>query len=30
MINIYDYGPYISITSLLSGSILEIAQYAAS
>ena len=30
MINIYDYDPYISITSLLSGSILEIAQYAAS
>ena len=30
MINVYDYGPYISITSLLSGSILEIIQYSIS
>ena len=30
MINIYDYGPYISITSLLSGSISEIIQYSIS
>lgn len=30
MINIYDYGPYISITSLLSGSIAEIIQYSIS
>ncbi len=30
MINIYDYGPFISITSLLSGSIMEIVQYAVS
>lgn len=30
MINIYDYGPYINITSLLSGSIPEIGQYSIS
>ena len=30
MINVYDYGPYISISSLLSGSIWEIVQYSVS
>lgn len=30
MINVYDYGPYIDIISLLSGSVLEIGQYLAS